>query len=255
MGSNPFLGMRIPLQPPVNLPVSRDGSVKIRLEAVATALRTRIAALSGVMIVDRGGDLSLQQRGSQVHLSGPAGDPIVSTSADDPNLIRRIAAQVWLNRALPSGNEALGLRAQTDPGSRGDTYVQCESFVFEVRLAKPAYVMLLDLDSEGNLTVLYPTRAAERQVVAGGAPRAIPGSDPKERILVTPPFGSDQVAVLAFEKLPGFFDELTGAKRFSADSPRAAALASGLASATGAIGVQQITVNTYPGSGGPFCGS
>ena len=172
VGSNPFLGMRIPLQPPVNLPVSRDGSVKIRLEAVATALRTRIAALSGVMIVDRGGDLSRQQRGSQVHLSGPAGDPIVSTSADDPNLIRRIAAQVWLNRALPSGNEALGLRAQTDPGSRGDTYVQCESFVFEVRLAKPAYVMLLDLDSEGNLTVLYPTRAAERQVVAGGAPRA-----------------------------------------------------------------------------------
>jgi hypothetical protein len=218
-------------------------------------LRTRIAALAGVTLVEKDGDLSLSQNGAQAQLKGPAGDPIVSTTAGDPNLLKRIAAQAWLNRAIPASNDSLGLRAETDPGSRGNTYVQCESFVFEVKLQKPAYVMLLDLDSQGDLTVLYPTNAAERQVVPRGAARAIPGSDPKDHIVVTAPFGTDQVTVLGFEKQPGFFVDLTGAQRFATDSPRADSLAKGLAGAAGAVSVQKITVNTYPGTGNSFCSS
>ncbi len=149
----------------------------------------------------------------------------------------------------------MGLRAETDPGSRGNTYVQCESFVFEVRLQKPAYVMLLDLDSEGNLTVLYPARASERQIVAAGTPRAIPGADPKDHILVTAPFGTDQVAILAFERQPEFFVDLTGVQRFAADGSRADSLAKGLAGVAGAVAVQQIAVHTYPATGKVFCGS
>jgi hypothetical protein len=115
--------------------------------------------------------------------------------------------------------------------------------------------MLLDLDSQGDLTVLYPTNASERQVVPSGAARAIPGADPKDHIVVTAPFGTDQVTVLGFEKQPGFFVDLTGAQRFATDSPRADSLAKGLAGATGAISVQKITINTYPGKVNSFCGS
>jgi hypothetical protein len=233
----------------------RDTTLHVRLESVSPALRTRIAALGGVAIVDKDGDLSLTQTGTQVRLQGPAGDPIVSTTAGDPNLLKRIAAQAWLNRAIPAGSDVLGLRAETDPGSRGNTYVQCESFVFEVKLVKAAYVMLLDLDSSGDLTVLYPTNAAERQPIPGGAARAIPGSDPKDHIVVTAPFGTDEVTVLAFDKQPGFFTDLTGAQRFGTDSPRAVSLATGLKGATGVVGVQKITVNTYPGKSNSFCGS
>ena len=133
--------------------------------------------------------------------------------------------------------------------------MQCESFSFAVRLQKPAYLMLLDIDSQGNLTVLYPTNASERQLVSSGAPRAIPGKDPKDRILVVPPFGTDQVAVLAFERAPEFFSGLNGAERFASDGTRAESLARGLAGATGSIGVQQIAVHTYAGAGKVFCGS
>jgi hypothetical protein len=256
IGARPFLGMK-PAQsnPAAASPAARDATLHLRLESVSAPLKTKIAGLSGVAIVEREGDLALRQRGDQAQLLGPAGDPIVSTTAGDPKLIKRIAAQAWLNRVLPASDGSLGLRAETDPGSRGNTYVQCESFVFEVRLQKPAYVMLLDLDSEGNLTVLYPTRASERQIVASGAPRAIPGADPKEHILVTAPFGSDQVAVLAFERLPEFFADLTGVQRFAADGSRADALAKGLAGVAGAIAVQQIAVHTYPATGTVFCGS
>jgi Caspase domain/Domain of unknown function (DUF4384) len=260
VGSNPFLGMHSP--PPVGTatpaggaPAARDARVHLRLDAVSAALRAKLAHLAGVDLVDSGGDLILRQRGDTAQLSGPAGDPIVSTTAADPLLLKRIAAQAWLNRTLPAGDASLGLRAETDPGSRGNTFVQCESFAFEVRLQKPAFVMLLNLDAQGNLTVLYPTDAAERRVIADGAPVAIPGADPKDHILVTAPFGTDQVAVLAFERLPAFFGELNGAERFAADSGRAAAIAQGIAQAGGAIGLQQITVRTYAGSSGGLCGS
>jgi len=234
---------------------ARDPRVHLRLESVSPALRAKVQALSGVTIVDKDADMTLRQHGDQAQLAGPAGDPIVNAPATDPNLIKRIAAQAWLNRILPAGSETLGLRAETDPGSRGNTFVQCESFVFEVRLQKPAYLMVMDLDSEGKLTVLYPTKPSERDAISPGSPRAIPSADPKSHILVTPPFGSDQVAVLAFQQMPAFFSDLNGVQPFTADGSRADALAKGLATAAGAVSVQQITIHTYPGTGIGLCGS
>jgi hypothetical protein len=255
IGSNAFLGMHGAAAPAAPASAPRDFAVHLRLEGVSAALRAKVEHLSGVTLVERDSDMTLRESGSQVQLLGPAGDPILSTTAGDPNLLKRIAAQAWMNRVLPTSKDTLGLRAETDPGSRGNTFVQCESFAFEVRLRKPAYILLLDLDPQGSLTVLYPTRDPERQVVAAGAPKAIPGTDPKDHILVTPPFGTDQVAVLAFEQLPPFFASLNGADRFAIDGTRAEALARGLSGSAGAVDVQQIDVHTYPGTGNGFCGT
>jgi hypothetical protein len=268
VGSRPFLGMRVSgssgaaaavgvaaAAATASAATARDPRVHVRLESVSAALRAKVAALSDVAIVDRNPDMTLHQQGDQATLAGPAGDPIVKAPAADPNLLKRIAAQAWLNRVLPAGTDSLGLRAETDPGSRGNTFVQCESFVFEVRLEKPAYLMVMDLDSEGKLTVLYPTKSSEREAIAPGAPRAIPSADPKSHILVTPPFGSDQVAVLAFQQMPAFFADLNGVQPFAADGGRADALAKGLAAAAGAVSVQQITIHTYAGTGIGLCGS
>lgn len=256
VGSNAFLGMHVPAMPHVEASataISDRDLLHIRLEKVAAPLRAKIASIPGVAIVESGGDLALRQSGAQVQLMGPAGDPVTSTTASDPNLIKRISAQAWLNRFIPAGSDKLGLRADTDPGSRGNTYVQCESFVFEIRLQKPAFVMLLDLDSQGYLTVLYPAGPLERRMVPSGVATAIPGADPKDHILVTPPFGTDLVTVMAFEKQPAFFVDLTGAQRFATDGMRADALAKGLAGAPGAISVRQITVNTYSGKNNETC--
>jgi Caspase domain/Domain of unknown function (DUF4384) len=257
VGSNSFLGMNSIAQPTfetaVAAPAAVRDTIKIRLEQVSAPLRAKIAAIAGVSVVQSGGDLAVRQTGEQVQLMGPAGDPVVSTIASDPDLIRRIAAQAWLNRTLPPGSDKLGLRADTAPGSRGNTYVQCETFVFEVRLQKPAFLMLLDLDSQGYLTVLYPAGPLERRLVPSGIATAIPGADPKDRIVVTPPFGTDLVTVMAFEKQPAFFSDLTGAQRFATDATRADALAKGLANTAGAVSAQQITVNTYPGKTNESC--
>jgi hypothetical protein len=103
------------------------------------------------------------------------------------------------------------------------------------------------------LTVLYPTRAAERQAIAAGVSHAIPGSDPKQHIVVTAPFGTDAVTMLAFAEPPAFFTALTGVEPFRIASARADALAAGIASARGAVSMRQIAVNTYPGASGAAC--
>ena len=233
----------------------KNATVRVKLESVAPTLKTSIAAIKNVALVDGDGELTVRQSGEQVQLLGPAGDPIVSAKANDPKLLDRIAAQAWVNRAVPQGTDKLGLRAETDPGSRGNTFVQCESFVFEVRLQKAAYLMLLDLDPQGELTLLYPTRASERQIVPGGKARAIPGSDPKDHILVTAPFGTDAVTVVAFEQPQEFLNAMNGAEPFSITSARADSLARGLAHIGGAFSVQQVNVNTYAGDGKKPCGS
>jgi hypothetical protein len=253
IGSTAFLGIHLAASPSGTGTPVRDAVLHVRLDAVSPELRTQVTAVNGVAIVEQGEDLTVRQQGNRVELLGPANDPILTTTASDSDLIHRIAAQVWFKRVMPAGVDRLGLRTETDPGSRGNTYVECETFVFEVRLQKAAYIMVLDMDSQGNLSVLYPTRAAERQIVAPGKPRAIPDEDPKDRIVVRPPFGSDQVAVVAFEEMPAFFAELTDAEHFDTTSSRAAALARGLRVAGDAVSVQQMTVNTYPGSGGAFC--
>jgi hypothetical protein len=238
---------------PVGAP-HKAAELHVRLEGTAAALRTKIAALQGVSIVDQQGDLIVRQSGDTVSLLGPAGDPVTSTRSGDPNLLKRIAAQAWLVRSLPVvSKDSLGLRADTEPASRGNTYEQCEDFVFEVKLQKPAFVMLLDLDSDGNLKVLYPASALERRILPNGVAVAIPGADPKDHILVTPPFGVDLVTVMAFERQPPFFADLTGAQAFAADSSQADFLARGLASTVGALSVHQVSVNTYPASGKVSC--
>ncbi len=249
VGSAPFLGMAARAMP-TSTRSRRARSLRVRLESVAPGLRAAVGRISGVTLVDREGDLILRERAGQAHLMGPAGDPVITAGSDDPRILRRIAAQVWLDRVLPSSSRELGLRAETDPGSRGNTYLQCESFVFEVRVQKPAHLVVLDLDPSGGLTLLYPARPVERHPVPAGSVEVIPGGAPADRIHVIPPFGIDRVAVLAFEQPPAFVDELIGADRFQFDGVQADVLARGLAGVKGAVDLQLLDVRTYPASGG-----
>jgi hypothetical protein len=83
----------------------RDTIVHVRLDGVGAPLKSAIAALSGVAIVEQGGDMSVRQSGRDLQLLGPAGDPILSTVSGDPKLVQRIAAEAWVNKALPAGGD------------------------------------------------------------------------------------------------------------------------------------------------------
>ena len=104
---------------------------------------------------------------------------------------------------------------------------------------------VLDLDPQGRLTVLYPERSSERSVLEAGVVRVIPGSDARSRIRVVPPFGTDQVFVVAFAKSPDFLADFAGARPFTVDSPKAEKIANAIREFANDSDVQQFALRTY----------
>jgi hypothetical protein len=242
------------VQPPVITPAPPGArpALKVSLEGTSEAVRSRLSALPNV-VVGQDGELVVHQEGDRLELRGAAADPVLTTTVADPAWPRRIAAQAWLNTMLPAPTDKLGLQAETSPSSRGNTFVECETFVFDVRLRKPGYLLVVDLDPHGVLTVLYPVKSSERELLAAGAARPIPSANPSDRIQATPPFGTDEVLVLAFARPPGSLIDLVGATPFAFDSARARLLANGLAQYHGDLSLQRIAVHTYPGQGRSSC--
>ena len=63
------------------------------------------------------------------------------------------------------------------------------------------------------------------------------------------------MTVLAFERMPDFFNELNSSKKFAVDSARADSLAKGYAQFRGAMSAQRMNIYTYPGSKQGSCGT
>jgi hypothetical protein len=242
-----------PTPPGASAPPSGRGALKVSLEGTSDAVRSRLSALPNVVVVGQDGEFVVHQEGDRLELRGAAADPVLTTTVADPAWSRRIAAQAWFNSVLPAPTDKLGLQAETSPSSRGNTFVECEAFVFDVRLRKSGYLMLVDLDPHGMLTVLYPVKSSERELLAAGTARPIPSANPSDRIQVTAPFGTDEVLVLAFARPPGSLIDLVGATPFAFDSPRARLFANGLAQYNGDLSLQRIGVHTYPGQGQSSC--
>lgn len=247
--------------------VAKDGGVKpaeaglrVRLDNAPPAVKTRLQNLSGVLALASGpSDLVLgaapkDSSGKSLQLTTPAGDPVLQAPADDPALWRRISAEAWLQRHLPPQSGSLGLRAETDPGSRGGTFVQCESFAFNIALQQDAYLVLLNLNAHGEFTLLYPASDSELALRRASQPHAIPGTDPKDRIVVIPPFGLDVVTVLALPKPPTFLKGHMNTDPFTADSPQGKALLDKLAAQREGAAVLRLPIRTYAaGQGGGDC--
>jgi Caspase domain/Domain of unknown function (DUF4384) len=244
-----------PQPPPPSVPAAPTAraALKVSLEGATDAVRSRVSALPNVAVVAQDGEFVVHQEGKQLQIRGAASDPVLTTTVSDPTWSRRIATQAWLNGVLPAPSDKLGLQAETSPSSRGNTFVECETFVFDVRLRKPGYLMVVDVDPQGMLTVLYPVKSSERGLLTAGAARPIPSADPSDRIQATMPFGTDEVIVLAFAHPPGTLIDLVGATPFAFDSPRARLFANGLAQYHGELSLQRIAVHIYPGQGQSSC--
>src|SRR5262245_58069188 len=65
VGSKPFLGMSGSVVG-ATAPQAPHGVIAVRLEGVTAALRTRIAALAGVVVVDHDADLVIRASAQQV---------------------------------------------------------------------------------------------------------------------------------------------------------------------------------------------
>lgn len=231
------------------LPATSTG-LRLKTESISEALSARLGALPGVDLVQEGyADLWVREKAGKAELLSSAGDPILNTRADDANLPRRIAAEAWLRQQLAHSKATLGLRAETDPGSRGGTFVQCERFTFSVSLQTAGYITIVNLDTTGRINLLYPANQDEIRRLEAGQAHAIPGASPRDRIVVTPPFGQDLVAVIASSEPPLFLQKLLGTTPFGVDTPRAKALFEGFIGLKGGSEATLLPLRTFPSAG------
>jgi hypothetical protein len=225
------------------VPVPADITVRVQLEGDDGDMRHRLASLPGILLVEAGGEFVLRRVAGRKptpswRLLTPNGDIVtdgdnlaVNDIADIPE---RLKAEVWWRKlqttVLPKRRFAPILEA--NPASRGGTFVEGETLVFDLRTNQAGQLLLLNLDAKGKVTVLYPFRESELKPIEAGKLLVIPGEGPRDRIRVTPPSGTDQLLALVFPQEAPVLAPLRAKSEISVDAPELTRLAVFLDSGT-----------------------
>jgi hypothetical protein len=184
---------------------------------VPSALGAAIGRLAFVQLVEQRPDILLEAGAGDtgVHLLAPDRSPISPEGLQDPaQLADALRQQFWRQRLLnaPLPRSTFNLNLALDEGTRGHRVFEGERIAFVVVSDKPAHLLLLDINAQGDMTVLYPNNPSELTPIDAHRPVIIPGSEPQQKIAVIPPFGTDYVVAYAFPKAPSILAQVMGAK-------------------------------------------
>jgi caspase domain-containing protein/uncharacterized protein DUF4384 len=194
-----------PPSPPA--PPSPGGTLRVRLQGLGSPLAQTIGGIPGVTLAPAAGayDLLVVQDDAGFKLLHPSGDEIASYEpAQLAEVLKRVSRQVavqgLIDLTFPDQDFNVTLEI---PGNRG-FLKQGEPFTIEFSAEKDSHVLLVDVDGEGYVSVLYPFDAAEARPVRKGR---VPASG---ELRVSPPFGTDFLKLVAFQEKPPGFDRWMG---------------------------------------------
>jgi hypothetical protein len=105
----------------------------------------------------------------------------------------------------------------SDQPDRG-RYLQGQTITFSAKLDGGAYLLVIDIDQEGGVTVIYPSSTAARPLPAGKTVLT--------KTEVLGPFGVDLIKAFAFESKPEGFDGFLAPLTLPPGDPRLTALLS-----------------------------
>jgi hypothetical protein len=177
-----------------------------------------------------------------------AGDTLlaVSEGGTDTLLAKLQQLQVAQGlRALAAGGQRAALPVSIEPSTAGGSRLIGDRIRFAVLPDRGAHLLLLNLDSDGRISVLYPYDRGEAAPVAGGTPVLLPAKDRPE-IVVEPPVGMDVQFAFAFDRMPEGFDSLVGARKMMTDDRRVRLLQSWLTGLKGAYTFGSTELFTLP---------
>jgi len=200
------------------VPAHAAGAFRVKLQGLGAAIAGTVSGMPGVAVVAGDGDydMLIVQGDDGFRLTHPSGDPIASYGpARWPEVLKRISRQAAVQGLIDLEFADQAFKATiAAPGNRGSLQ-EGEPFAIEFSVDRDSHVLLLDVDAEGYVSVLYPSDAAEARPVRQGR---VPATG---ELKVSPPFGTDYVKLIAFEEKPEGFDQWTGqsGKPFSPTSP------------------------------------
>ncbi|MBI4902693.1 MAG: caspase family protein [Acidobacteria bacterium] len=188
--------------------------LRVRLENVTGEVPAKIAALANVELSNSSYDLLVRQTGSNLELRHCSGTPIrMYTPAQLPQLIARVQRQAGVLQLIHwrAAVPRFAVNLEILPADR-EIHHAAEKIEMRVRPEADSYLLLLNIDVDGVITVQYPLSPAQLSPAkAGQWIRAATG-------VVGPPFGTEVLKVLAFAEKPGQLDTFVK-KQFPPEDP------------------------------------
>jgi hypothetical protein len=232
LGQRPLLAARGVVAPPAALPT--DEPLRVRTGRVGEDWPRGWLGLPGLRTQLEGGafDVRLQPGGPGLLDVLTAGGDVVA-SVDGPERLRQLLQQLaWaksLRQQARRGRRAV-LPMEISPSEFGGNVVVGQQVRFVVRPDARAWLVLLNIDAEGRVTVLHPHLKSELQPLPAGQEQRVPAGKPIE---VRLPVGMDFQFAFAFDSPPPGLESWVGAADMAPDDPRLQSLRHALASMAG----------------------
>lgn len=201
-----------------------DNKTLLRVQLIDNdvALENTLNKIAGVQLVDENPEIVIKRQGQHRLLISGAGDLIVRLENNPSTDIlgQRIQQQLWMKKLLQAskGKAKFNITLDQLDSHRGVTAVEGEHMAFTVRSEKPAYLLLLVVNSKGNISVLYPFDETELKPIPAGQVVQIPPGGPDDIIEVTEPFGTDQLIIYGFEHMPPLLRDIMGQQQLTPGS-------------------------------------
>jgi hypothetical protein len=199
---------------------TKDKMLRVKPEDIDSDTEKKIAAINGVKIADTDYDLLLTpdrkstkavKRTYFLYLASGALLAEVGGAEEAVERIRREARNREVTDASFSG-QSFNVFADII-GSPG-VLTEGQSVGFDIRPQADSHILLINIDSKGDISVIYPCNQKELALVKAGQTLHLPDLGK-----VTPPnFGTEYIKVIAFRNKPSALEKFVCAEISSSDS-------------------------------------
>ena len=189
--------------------------LRVKLDAIVPELETALKKDRNIRLSARDYDVRVIQRGQGLALEHVTGGLISEGVLDQPmalSLLERLGeAQRVVGLTYPAQDFNVTLsveRVAQNSSETASSFKEGELLQISLTSDQPAYLIALNVDVEGRLTILYPSRDADLAPAARGQTVKAAVST------VEAPFGTEVLKVFAFREKPAGYDELLRTPQF-----------------------------------------
>lgn len=204
---------------PAPAPSGPPPGFRVALDATLSGMAPSLQVIPGLVFSDVYPYLRIVATGNGIELRNGANDLMIAYPRGFENqVVTRIQQEVAVHDFLEQlrGNRSFDIAVDVLGKQNNGPHLGGEFVQFTVETGENAWLLLLDVDREGGINVLFPVFNHEQRI----QPASLVLETPE--IEVVPPFGTDRIVVLGFRQKPeallNWLGELP--ERISPQTPR-----------------------------------
>lgn len=212
----PALGVAqvpLPPPPPPPPPPGAGQGLRVSLGGGAQELQGYLSGRPGITLVDRRYDLLVTKHGGKYLISLANGFNLASLPTSQPEkvagLIQRRAKLRDLVRLRYPGQD---FNVNLDLLGKGGVLTQGDPVGFRVQTEARAFILMMNIDPNGYISILYPYEPHELAPLPAGRPVDLEIGEVRG-----PGFGTEYIKIFAFKRKPVGFDRLKGGEFWPSD--------------------------------------